>query len=227
MYNLFISLLITFSMVFSATLTGTVDYAGKSKTPKKISMDADPICGAAHKEPPYRQSFIMNEDGYIKNVMVYLKDIKYDGKLPETNAVLDQQGCMYLPHVQGMMAGQELLIKNSDATLHNIHAIPEKNQEFNTGQPIEGMIFKHTFSTEEVMVPLKCDVHGWMNAYAGVLSHPFFAVSGSGGTFDLSGLPPGTYEIEAWHEQLGPMTQSVTIGEQETAEINFTFQMTS
>ncbi len=94
-------------------------------------MDADPVCGSSHKEPVYNQSFIINEKGYLKNVMVYLKDVKYVGKAPETQAVLDQNGCMYSPHVQGMMKGQELLIKNSDATLHNIHGMPTINAEFN------------------------------------------------------------------------------------------------
>ena len=84
----------------------------------------------------------------------------------------------------------------------------------------------HAFTAKEadVIIPFKCDVHGWMNAYVGVLDHPYFAVTGPDGTFDLKTLPPGTYTIEAWHEKLGPMTQSVTVGPKESKEVNFAFK---
>ena len=91
--------------------------------------------------------------------------------------VLDQKGCQYRPHVFGVQVGQPVEILNSDGTLHNIHALPKTNQEFNVGQPIQGLRHTHTFSTKEVMVPFKCDVHKWMNAYVGVLDHPFHAVT--------------------------------------------------
>ena len=92
--------------MFAGSLSGRVNFQGNAPKKKTLKMDADPVCGAAHKTPPYRQSFIMNDEGYLKNVMVYLQDVKYDGQVPETQAVLDQTGCMYSPHVQGMMAGQ-------------------------------------------------------------------------------------------------------------------------
>jgi hypothetical protein len=105
--------------------------------------------------------------------------------------------------------------------------MPKSNQEFNTGQPIKDMVFKHTFTAKEVMVPFKCDVHGWMNAYAGVVDHPYFAVTDGSGRFELKGLPPGTYTVEAWHEKLGAQTQSITVGAKESKEANFNFKMTS
>ncbi len=120
--------------------------------------------------------------------------------------------------------GQVLEIVNSDPTLHNIHALPKGNTEFNTGQPIQGMKTEHKFTAKEVMVPFKCDVHGWMNAYVGVLDHPYFTVSDADGKFELKGVPPGTYTIEAWHEKLGTTTQSVTLAEKGTQEITFTFK---
>jgi hypothetical protein len=132
--------------------------------------------------------------------------------------------CRYHPHVFGMRVGQPLEIVNSDPTLHNIHALPKANKEFNTGQPIQGMKTNHTFDGKEVMVPFKCDVHGWMNAYVGVLDHPYFATTGMDGKFELKTLPPGTYTIEAWHEKLGSTTQSVTLGPKESKEIMFTFK---
>ena len=115
-------------------------------------------------------------------------------------------------------------IVNSDPTLHNIHALPKDNAEFNNGQPIQGMKMAHTFTAKEVMVPFKCDVHGWMNAYVGVVDHPFFAVTDKDGKFSFKGLPPGTYTIEAWHEKLGTQTATVTIAAKETKDANFSFK---
>jgi hypothetical protein len=138
---------------------------------------------------------------------------------------IDQMSCRYHPHVFGIRVGQPLEIVNSDPTLHNIHALPKGNQEFNTGQPIQGMVTKHTFTAKEVMVPFKCDVHGWMNAYVGVLDHPYFATTDKDGKFELKSLPPGTYTIEAWHEKLGTATQSVTLGPKDSKEVNFTFKV--
>ena len=137
--------------------------------------------------------------------------------------MLDQNGCRYTPHVFGIQVGQTLTVSNGDPTLHNIHATPANNAEFNTGQPIEGMTYDTEFEAVEVRVPVKGDVHGWMNAYVGVLDHPYFGVSGNGGAFALNTLPPGDYTIEAWHEMLGTQTQNVTVGENETVEVSFTF----
>ena len=124
----------------------------------------------------------------------------------------------------GIQVGQPLEIINSDPTLHNIHATGKANAEFNNGQPIQGMKMSHTFTAKEVVVPFKCDVHGWMNAYVGVLDHPFYAVTSADGSFSLKGLPPGTYTIEAWHEKLGAQTQSVTVAAKDSASIAFTFK---
>jgi len=159
-------------------------------------------------------------------VFVYVKDGlgQYIYDTPTESAKIDQMNCRYHPHVFGMRVGQPLEIINSDPTLHNIHALPKGNKEFNTGQPIQGMKTTHTFEAKEVMVPFKCDVHGWMNAYVGVLDHPYFATTGADGKFELKTLPPGTYTIEAWHEKLGTTTQMVTLGPKETKEVMFTFK---
>ena len=102
--------------------------------------------------------------------------------------------------------------------------MPETNREFNQGQPVQGMKNSVTFTAPEVLIPFKCDVHSWMHAYVGVVSHPYFAVSGSGGKFELRTIPPGTYTIEAVHEKLGRQTQTVTLGEKDAKEITFTFK---
>ena len=146
---------------------------------------------------------------------------------PTTPVVLDQRGCRYVPHVFGVQVGQPIEILNSDPTLHNIHATPKTNTEFNTAQPIQGMKTTHTFTAKEadVVVPFKCDVHGWMNASAGVLDHPYFAVTKPDGTFSIPNLPPGTYTLAAWHERLGTQDADVTVAAKESkSDANFTFK---
>ena len=168
---------------------------------------------------------MVSGDGSLQNVFVYVKDglgaLKFP--VPATPLVLDQKGCQYRPHVFGVQAGQPIEILNSDATLHNIHAWPQANQEFNVGQALQGMKDTHVFTTQEVMVPFRCDVHRWMNSFVGVVAHPFFAVTGADGAFQLKGLPPGTYTLEAWHEKFGTKTASVTIGAKESKDVAFTF----
>ena len=203
---------------------GVINYAGPDgDTP--IAMNADPTCASLHTTPVDTGKYLV-KDGKLGNVFVYVKT-GLEGKsfpTPTEKKVLDQQGCQYHPHVMGLQVGQALSIKNSDATLHNIHSLPKSNAEFNQGQPIQNMEFDHTFDKAEVMVPFKCDVHPWMNAYLGVLDHPYYAVSGEDGTFSIDKLPAGTYTLEAWHEELGTATQQVTVAANQTADVTFDFQ---
>jgi plastocyanin len=206
---------------------GTATLDGVAPKNEPIKMNADPVCMKENKSPQFQETYTVGSDGKsLANVFVYVKDGlgNYVYDMPSEPARIDQKECRYHPHVFGMRVGQPLEITNSDPTLHNIHAQPKGNQEFNTGQPIQGMKTSHTFAAKEVMVPFKCDVHGWMNAYVGVLDHPYYAVTDKDGKFELKTLPPGTYTIEAWHEKLGATTQSVTIGAKESKEVNFTFK---
>ena len=192
------------SNIYAGTLTGSVKYNGKPmpKIPKtQIKMNADPICGASHKEPIYKQSLIVNNNATLKNVIVYLKNVNYKGDVPTTQAVLDQNGCMYSPHVQGMMAGQELLIKNSDATLHNIHSMPTVNKGFNFAMPKVVKKKSIKIAKPENAMYIKCDVHSWMKAYVSVFDHPYFAVTDDSGKYQIDNIPPGKYEVVAWHER--------------------------
>ena len=189
------------SSIFAGSLSGRVNFQGKTPKKKTLRMDADPVCGAAHETPPYRQSFVINDEGYLKNVMIYLNNIKYDGKTPETQAVLDQNGCMYSPHVQGMMAGQELLIKNSDATLHNIHALPTVNSEFNFAMPHVVKEKAIKIAKPEHAMYIKCDVHPWMKSYISIFNHPYFSVTDDTGHYQIDNIPPGTYKVIAWQEK--------------------------
>jgi plastocyanin len=206
----------------AAAVTGRITFSGQPPAAQPIVMASDPRCtnpGAV------TETVVTGTDGALQNVFVYVKDGlgNVSFPVPATPVVLDQKGCQYRPHVFGVQVGQPIEILNSDATLHNIHAWPMTNQEFNVGQALQGLRHTHTFSTKEVMVPFKCDVHKWMNAYVGVLDHPFYAVTTADGTFALKGLPPGTYTVEAWHETLGTMSQSVTVGAKETKEVTFSF----
>jgi plastocyanin len=187
-------------------------------------MSGDPACAREYPDGYVFENYVV-KDGGLDNVFVYVKDGlgNYSFDIPAEPVKLDQKGCRYVPHVLGVRVGQPIEVTNSDETMHNVHALPDVNGEVNYGQPRKGMKNTQTFTAAEVMVPLKCDVHGWMSAYIGVVEHPFFAVTKDGGRFELKGLPPGTYTIEAWHEKSGRQTQQVTIGEKEDKDVTFTF----
>ena len=209
----------------AGTLKGHVKYDGKAPKKKRLKMDADPVCGSSHSSPVLSENFKMASDGSMAEALVYLKDVSYSGETPSEPAVLDQKGCIYLPHVFGMMAGQELLIKNSDATLHNIHSMPKVNKEFNFAMPKVVKEKKSTFTKSEPNpFYIKCDVHPWMKTWVLVSDHPYFAVTDKEGNFSISGIPPGTYEVICWQEKFKkiPLTASVKIGDGETVK-NFTF----
>ncbi len=208
----------------TASIAGTIAYAnGDPDT--AISMNADPKCATLHKEPVLTEKIVTGETGGLANVFVYVKAGLPAGKypVPETTHLLDQKGCQYRPHVSGIRTGQKLIIRNSDPTLHNVHALPKVNQEFNQGQPFENMELERTFDKAEVMVRFKCDVHPWMSSYMGVVDHPFFAVSDAAGSFKIDGLPAGEYTLEAWHEELGTTTQKVSVTEGQAASVAFSF----
>ncbi|HKV09754.1 MAG TPA: carboxypeptidase regulatory-like domain-containing protein [Thermoanaerobaculia bacterium] len=205
-------------------VTGAITYAGPD-TDTPIAMNADPTCAGLHSTPVDTNAIAL-KDGKLGNVFVYVKT-GLEGKTfptPTEKKTIDQQGCLYHPRIQGIQVGQALVIKNSDSTLHNIHALPTANAEFNQSQPFQNMEFEKTFDKQEVMLHFKCDVHPWMSSYIGVLPHPYYAVTGDDGTFTIDKLPPGNYTLEAWHETLGTMTQDITVAANGTATANFDFK---
>ena len=208
----------------ASTVKGKVLLEGTPPENPVLKMASDPACGTAE----VRAESYLAENGALQNVFVHIKNNdglgKYIFDTPTEPVKLDQKGCRYVPHVLGIRVSQPLEVSNSDQTLHNVHGMPQTNREFNHGQPIAGMKNTVAFSSPEVMVPFKCDVHAWMSAYVGVVSHPYFAVTGKEGTFELQTIPPGTYTIEAWHEKLGRQTQTVTLGEKDSKDLTFTFK---
>lgn len=207
------------------TITGAVTFAGTPPKPRPVRMDSDPQCVA---EPGVTSELlVVGPNSGLKNVFVYVKDGLGQRRyaVPSTPVLLDQKGCRYIPHVFGVQVGQTVNVSNSDPLVHNVHAVPKNNREFNIGQPARTPPMPRVFDQPEIGVPFKCDVHGWMNAYAGVLDHPYFAVSKPDGSFSIANLPPGSYTLGAWHERLGTQTLQVTVAAKESkSDANFTFK---
>ncbi|MFN7976692.1 MAG: hypothetical protein U0P30_01065 [Vicinamibacterales bacterium] len=207
----------------TGTITGRVVLEGTPPKAQTIRVDGDKTCATlvpgAQRQT---ETWVVGDGGGLANVFVYVKT-GLEGRsfpVPAEPVILDQQKCWYTPRVVGVRVGQSFQVLNSDPLLHNVRAQAEVNQAFNQGQPVQGVRYNHTFSTEEVMVPIKCDVHAWMNAWVGVVNHPYFAVTGPTGEFSLPNLPPGTYAVEAWHEAGGTTSGTATVSAKGTATLS-------
>ena len=213
-------------VVAASTVTGIITFDGKPPALKPLAMDADPACAKMHKAPAPNEMLVLGSGSTMGNVIVYVSKGIAAGKTypaPKTPVTLDQKGCTYLPHAQGIMVGQPYRILNSDGILHNVHTLPKINPAFNRPMPATLKEATTTFAKPEPIFQIKCDVHPWMTAYIGVFTHPFFSTTGADGKFTISGLDAGTYEITAWHERLGTQSASVTVGGTETKTQNFKF----
>lgn len=210
----------------AGTISGIVKFTGTPPPPVRLRMDADAACARLHPGPVTVREVETGANGGLARVVVYVKE-GLEGYTfpPATEAIeLDQEGCMYQPRVLAVRTGQPIEIVNSDDTTHNIHPIPKVNREWNRSQPPKGEKIVDSFARQEVAIPVKCNIHPWMQAYIAVIAHPYFQVTGEAGTFELKNLPPGTYTLEAWHEKLGTTTQQVTLGPNETKTVEFVFQ---
>ena len=210
----------------AGTVTVIAKFEGAVPAPEMITITGDPKCVGENGAPQQRdERIVVDANQALQNVFVYVKDGlgNFGFPVPTQPVVLDQDKCRYTPRVVGVRVGQPLEVRNSDPLMHNVRSNAVINQSFNKSTPIEGMKFDHVFATKEVMVPFKCDVHGWMSAYVGVIDHPYFGTTAADGKVVLGNLPPGTYTIEAWHETLGTKTQQVTIGAKESKDVSFAF----
>lgn len=207
----------------TASVAGSIQFTGTAPEQQQLNLDRE--CTELRDSPAQSQRVVVNDNGTLRWVFVHVKEGLGDQQFAPSSepVILDQQGCMYEPHVFGVQAGQTLKILNSDPLLHNIHALPDANRPFNFGMPTAGQERDQSFRVPEVMVRIKCDVHPWMESWAGVTEHPFFGTSDETGAYTIDNLPAGDYVIEAWHEEYGTQTQDVSVGDGESVALDFTF----
>jgi hypothetical protein len=195
--------------------------------PPEIPIDLGPQCGALHPDARHitTRHYVVNPEGGLANVLVWLKNARRATPLPES-PVLDQVACMFEPYVMGVVVGQEFLVRNSDPVLHNLHATPKRNREFNFAQPTRNLVTPVSFSRPELAIRIKCDVHPWMFAYVHALEHPYFAITDTNGVFRLpSGFPAGRYVVGASHLKAGDSEQEVNLRTGEQRELSFQFNV--
>lgn len=192
------------------TIKGTVIFEGEAPDRPKLVRDTDPVCAKVDK---LSEDVIVTK-GKLKDVLVRVKN-GTGGKhaAPATPVALDQKDCMYAPRVVGVMAGQKLGVRNSDGTFHNVHATVDGKLLWNKPHAKgEAPLALDSTAKAGDVIDIVCDVHPWMHAYAVVMDHPFFAVTGEDGAFEIKGLAPGSYTLEAWHPTLGTKTLNVKVG---------------
>jgi plastocyanin len=206
----------------NADVTGKVFFTGAPPRRAVLNMSADPVCASEHTQPVLAPDGEVNSNGTLPNVFLYVENVP--GKFSLPPATLDQVGCMYQPHVLGVMVGQELRIVSKDPTTHNVHFLSKINRPWNQSQEPGAPPLVHRFDHPEIMIPIHCNHHPWMSAFLGVTSNPFFAVTGDEGTFTIKGLPAGEYTLHAWTATFGDQQQKITVRAGETTTANFTFK---
>lgn len=220
------------AVVASLQIAKAGDIAGKitlkGTPPPEKELPLDPTCGKhwEGKPKPMTRFYAVGKAGELADVFVYVKGAVAGKPGPSDKPVLlDQIGCEYVPYVSGAQTGQKILVRNSDPLMHNVHPTPAVagNVEKNLAQLPKAKDLEFSFPKEEILVRFKCDVHPWMFAYVGVVDHPYFSVSGTDGTFKISGLPAGKYTIEAFHRKGGKQTAEVTVAATGSVDQNFTF----
>jgi len=206
-------------------ISGSVFFQGEVPPMPVIDMSSNPQCERQHKTPQKAQTVVVNANKTLRYTFLYISKglprVKW--AVPTQAATLDQNGCIYAPHLVGLMQGQQLEILNSDPVNHNVHSESKVNAAWNESQPPRAEHKFKQFDSEEILFPVTCSVHPWMRAYIGVSPNPFFAVTGEDGTFSLKGVPPGTYTVEAVHEKYGRKQGTVTVTAHGEAKVDFTY----
>lgn len=210
----------------AGSISGTIRYAGRRPTPKKVDMSEDPACVAAHQGKAVDESLVLSPNGALANAFIYVK-AGLEGKhfeTPSAAVIIDQKGCWFHPRVLGIQTSQTLQIVNSDPVTHNIHPMAEINREWNHSQGAGDAPLGRRFIKPEVMIRVKCNIHSWMHAYIGVVDNPYFAVSKDDGSFSIANLPPGTYTLGIWQESLGAQERQITVAPHANILANFTLR---
>ena len=208
----------------AATVTGMVSFSGEIPRFPPINMSAEPDCVQLHGGRVPSDRVLVN-DGMLQDALIWVSKGLEGKRFPvRTDVVnLDQDGCIYKPHVVAVQAGQALNITNSDPTTHNVHPLPRENREWNKSQTSGAAAIDYAFPRPEMKIAVKCNIHPWMQAYVHVLEHPFFAVTDANGAFEIGNLPPGTYTLQAVHERLGEQEMEFTVGASESTQVSFAF----
>ena len=216
--------MVTVDPATAATVKGVVTFSGEAPRFPPVNMSAEPDCVQLHGGRVPSDRIVVN-DGKLQHVLVWISKGLEGKRFPvRTDAVsLDQDGCLYKPHVVAVQMGQAINITNSDPTTHNVHPLPRENREWNKSQTAGAPAIEYAFPRAEMKIAVKCNIHPWMQAYVHVMEHPYFAVSGSDGGFEIGNLPPGTYSVQAVHEQFGEQETEITVGASETQEVTFAF----
>lgn len=212
----------------AGTISGTIHFTGKAPKRIPIDMGQDPVCSLSSAN--LTEQYVVDKGG-LENVFVYLKSGLGDKAYapPAQQVIMDQKGCRFVPHVIGVMVGQPVEFTNSDGTMHNVHMVPtvSTNQSIDISQAPNSPGESRRFAAPELMIPVRCNNHPWMEGFINLAANPFFSVSSEGGHFTIKGVPPGTYTIAADHEVLGEKTATVTVAAGKTATVDLTFPMPS
>lgn len=208
----------------AGTVTGHVRLTGAAPVNPAVRMGMDPACGRAWGDTRPTHDFVVRAaDGGLANVFVEVRGPLPGAPAPATRVVLDQQGCMFRPRVLALQRGQVLEVRNGDPTLHNVHALSTKGNTFNVSQVVGRPPFTVAMAHEEKMLLVTCDVHRWMNVYVAVVDHPYFAVTGPAGTFEIRDVPAGRRVVQVWHERYGPLTATVDVPAGGTVAAEFAY----
>ena len=211
-----------------AIVNGKVAFEGTAPAPKLINFGAEKQCAIMHGDkPPIDEAIVVNPNNTVKWALVYIKEsISGQFKAPDQPVVVHQKGCLFSPHAVGAMVGQKINFENDDSVLHNVRDNAKVNKMFNIAQPIQGMTTTKTFEQPEIGIQMRCDVHFWMSSYIHIFKHPFFAITGDDGTFTVKDLPAGNHTVEVWREKLGTQTQTLSVADGESKEVNFSLKQT-
>jgi plastocyanin len=226
-FFLLIGTLATAPIARAVDIIGVITLKGTPPAEIEITpLEDDPTCGPLQKEKPTTHFYVGPDDG-LADVIVSLTGVTGQSTgASATPAVLDQNGCLYVPQILAVQTGQKIVVKNSDPCIHNVHTTPTVagNPESNQVQMPGGADLTFTFPQPEMFLRFKCDVHPWMFAWVSVFDSPYFCVSDKDGKFVIKNVPPGKYTIEATHRKLGTQTQDVEVTDKEVTA-NFTFEV--
>jgi plastocyanin len=207
-------------------ISGRITYTGTPPKSKGLDLSKEPDCAKLHSaDALVSENLVTGPGNTLQNVVVYISAGEPDAPpaAAVSPAVFEERGCRYGPHVLAVRVGQDIKIYNRDPVTHNIHAAAKSNREWSKIQPPNTPPFLYGYDKEE-FIPVKCNIHPWMQGYFVVLKTSHVSVTGEDGRFLLPELAPGHYTVTAWHESYGTRSREITIVGQEWQTVNFVFE---